>query len=620
MKSLIAESVEKSFGNRHILRGCSLSAAAGERIGLVGANGSGKTTLVRILAGDDWADHGEVRRLGTMAWLAQDPVLPGRTVGESLREAVGWHATLLDAYTAALEAGDMDAAGTHQDRLDLVGWEIGHRIESIQDRLRTPSSDAPIANLSGGELRRVALARALLAEADVLLLDEPTNHLDAETVVWLEGFLAGYRGAVILVTHDRYLLEAVANRIVEIEGGECVAYDGSYADYLIARAERHARLQQLESRRLNMLAREAAWAARSPSARSTKQKARLKRLEVLQGQKHWTAPKEMSLNLSTGEKFGGTVVDVQNLSKGYDGRTLISGLSFSLAPGERIGIVGENGAGKSTLLRMLLGKEAPDGGEVLTASRVTVGVLDQARTGLKGDDSVFEAAGGGNDHVWINKVPIHVAGFLERFLFTREHLDQRVDALSGGERARLLLARLLLGGSSMLFLDEPTNDLDLLTLRVLEEALLDYDGAALVVTHDRAFLDRVCTSVLAFEGNGQITRYASRTQAEAAMAKRRAAEAKRAAAAKRVVEAAAPPVKAVRPEKRLSYQERKELETLPAEIESAEESQAALTAKLADPATYQGGVDISEITTQLSELESSLETLYARWEDLEARA
>ncbi|MFT5685284.1 MAG: ATP-binding cassette subfamily F protein uup, partial [Myxococcota bacterium] len=440
MKSLIAQGVEKSFGNRHILRGCTLSISAGERIGLVGANGSGKTTLVRILAGDDWPDHGEVRRMGTMAWLAQDPVLPGRTVGESLREAVGWHATLLDAYSAALEAGDMEAAGTHQDRLDLVGWEVTHRIEAIQDRLRTPENSATIATLSGGELRRVALARALLAEADVLLLDEPTNHLDAETVVWLEGFLAGYRGAVILVTHDRYLLEAVANRIVEIESGECVSYDGSYTDYLIARAEHHSRLEQKESRRLNMLAREAAWAARSPSARSTKQKARLKRLEVLQGQKYWTAPKEMALSLSTGEKFGGTVLDVQNLSKSYGDNTLLSNLSFSLAPGDRLGIVGVNGAGKSTLLRMLLGEEAPDGGDILTASRVTVGVLDQARTGLTGDDSVFEAAGGGNDHVWVNGVAVHVTGFLERFLFTREHLDQRVDALSGGERARLLLA------------------------------------------------------------------------------------------------------------------------------------------------------------------------------------
>jgi ATP-binding cassette subfamily F protein uup len=416
------------------------------------------------------------------------------------------------------------------------------------------------------------------------------------------------------VTHDRYLLEAVANRIVEIEDGECVSYDGSYADYLIARAERHDRMEQLEERRLNMLAREAAWAARSPSARSTKQKARLKRLEDLQAQRHWTPPKEMSLSLSTGEKFGGTVLDVQNLSKSYGDRTLISRLSFSLAPGDRLGVIGENGAGKSTLLRMLLGAEAPDGGDILTASRVTVGVLDQARTGLKDDDSVFEAAGGGNDHVWVNGVAVHVAGFLE-------HLDQRVDALSGGERARLLLARLLLGGSSMIFLDEPTNDLDLLTLRVLEEALLDFDGAAIVVTHDRAFLDRVCTSVLAFEGDGRITRYASRLQAEAELARRRAErETAAAAAAEAVVAAPVAAPKTDRSGKRLSYHERRELEGLPGEIEATEAAQAELTARLSDPATYRGGVDVSALTARLSELESSLESLYARWESLEARA
>ena len=614
MKALIATGIEKSFGNRHILRGCELSISAGERIGLVGANGSGKTTLVRILADDDWPDNGEVRRLGTVAWLAQNPVLPGRTVGESLCEAVGWHASLLEAYSKALDEGDMDAASGHQDRLDMVGWEIDHRISAIQDRLRTPDSSATIATLSGGELRRVALARALLAEADVLLLDEPTNHLDADTVVWLEGFLAGYRGAVILVTHDRYLLEAVANRIVEIEGGECVAYEGSYSDYLISRAERQARLQQMESRRLNMLAREAAWAVRSPSARSTKQKARLKRLEVLREQKHWSQPKEMSLSLSTGEKFGGTVIDVQNLSKSYGRNCLMKGLSFSLAPGDRIGVIGVNGAGKSTLLRMLLSQETPDGGDILTASRVSMGVLDQARTGLKGDDSVFEVAGGGNDHVWVHGNPVHVAGFLEKFLFTREHLDQRVDALSGGERARLLLARLLLSGSNILLLDEPTNDLDLLTLRVLEEALLAFDGAVIVVTHDRAFLDRVCTSVLAFEGAGQITQYASRIQAEAA--KRRAEDEKQAALIK---PAARPERKRDRSDK-LSYKERKELAALPGRIESTEEEQAALTEKLADPATYRGGVDVSSITGMLASIEANLETMYERWEALESRA
>ena len=619
MRRLTADGIEKAFGDRRILRGCDLKVDDGDRIGLVGANGSGKTTLMRVLAGDETSDHGRVHCTGQMAWLSQDPHLPGETVGDSIEEALSWHHDLTEAYGEALEAGDMTEAGRIQDRLDLVGWDLSHQADAVLDRVAAPPRSAAVAKLSGGERRRVALARALLAGADLLLLDEPTNHLDVQTVTWLESYLESFKGAVILVTHDRYLLERVATRIVEIERGETVGYDGSYGDYLIARAERQLTLARSEQRRSRLIAQEAAWAARSPAARSTKQKARLQRLDALQAQEGWSASGEMVLDMRTGNKFGGTLFDVQGLWKGFGDRTLIRDLSFSISPRDRIGIVGPNGAGKSTLLRILLGQLEPDKGHLLRASRVKIGLLDQERSGLTDGDTVYEAAGGGSEYVRLGEQSIHVSSFLNRFLFSREHYDQKVGKLSGGERARLLMARLLLQGANLLMLDEPTNDLDLMTLRVLEDALLSYDGGVVVVTHDRAFLDRVCTAVLAFEPNGQVVRYASRQQAEAA------AEVHRLSGTPVVP----PPAEAPRPEKpvekrtqRLSYREQKELEALPQRIEAAETEQESVSAELSAPETYQGDSTdrITALSKRLAALEGELEAMYARWEDLEARA
>ena len=624
MRRLTAEGVERAYGDRRILRGCDLTLDDGERVGLVGVNGAGKSTLVRVLAGAESADHGAIALAGRMAWLEQDPVLPGETVGESIDSALGWHQELLDTYHDALHRGDMAAAGKLQDRLDLVGWDLRHRADAVMDRLAAPPRDIAIARLSGGEARRVALARTLLAGADVLLLDEPTNHLDVETVSWLEGFLSGYPGAVVLVTHDRYLLEKVATRIVEVEGGQTVSYEGSYTDYLIARAERQASLARSEERRLSLIAREAAWAARSPAARSVKQKARLLRLEALQQQEGRRLQGDLDPDLRTGDKFGGTLLDVQGLSKRFPGGPpLLDSLSFSVQPRDRLGIVGPNGAGKSTLLRILRGQMEADRGEILTGSRVKVGVLDQERTGLTDTDTVFEAAGGGNDHVRLGDRHIHVASFLSQFLFEREHLDQLVSGLSGGERARLLVARLLLEGANLLLLDEPTNDLDLLTLRVLEEALLSFDGGVIVVTHDRAFLDRVCSSVLAFEGGGRVVRYADRSQAEAALERihqeRLAAAAEAEAARRAAAEVERAEQRTVKRADRLSYREQQELKSLPARIEEVETEIAAVNALLSDPATYQQG-NGAETSRRLAGLEATLEQLFERWSDLDARS
>jgi ATP-binding cassette subfamily F protein uup len=613
MEILRAKGIERAFGERHVLTGADLSVEAGERVGLVGVNGCGKSTLLRICGGAITADHGEVAVRGRVSLLDQEPVLPGSTVGEAADEAIRWHAELVEAYQAALAAGDLRRAEGLQQRLDQTGWEVGHRVEAMLSRVGAPPRTSDNARLSGGERRRVALARALLGEPDLLLLDEPTNHLDADTVEWLQGFLEGHRGALVMVTHDRYLLEAVATRIVEIEDGVSVSYDGSYADYLIERAERRAQLQRADDVRLAMIEREAEWASRSPAARTTKQKARLDRLAALQAQSSLKKDPGFELDLRTGLKHGSTVLELRDVRLAVGGRTLFSKFELGLRAGDRVGVLGPNGCGKTTLLKMMTGALVPAAGEIVRGARVRMAVLDQERSGLNPDDTVYEAAGGGNDQVRVGDRWIHVTSFLNRFLFGREFFNRRVTTLSGGERARLLLAKLLLQGANLLLLDEPTNDLDLQTLRVLEEALLAYDGVLVVVTHDRAFLDRVCNAVVACEGEGTWIRYASRQQHLAALA-----------GARSVAKAAAPPRPAAAPapvvRTRLSYKEQKERDELPAKIEALEAEQAALADRLADPALYRDpAADAVGLSRRATSLAEEIERLYARWSELEAR-
>ncbi len=621
MQLLQARSIEKSFGDRAILRGVSLVVEEGERVGLVGVNGSGKSTLLRIIAGAEPADHGDIVKGGSIGMLQQVPDLPGKTVQDALDDAVAWHAALLADFQAATAAKDLAAMAALQDRLDADGWSIDHRVASVVDRLDLPPGDASLTRLSGGEARRVALARVLLQQPRLLILDEPTNHLDADTCEWLQGLLAGWRGGVLLVTHDRYLLEAVATRIVELDDGESVVYDGSYSDYLIARAERRARLELAEDRRLALIAREAEWASRSPAARSTKQKARLQRLEALQKARPLRKEDEFHLELRTGFRKGGALMELHGIQKTFGQRRILRDVDVVLRPGETVGVLGPNGAGKSTLLSILAGTLEPDAGTVHRAPRLSPALLDQDRSGLDLSATVFEAAGNGNDHVFIGEDAIHVRSFLGRFHFPRDSHEQKVDKLSGGERARLLLARLMLQGANLLLLDEPTNDLDLLTLQVLEEALLDFDGGAVVVTHDRAFLDRVCDRVLAFEGDGRVVAYASRLQHLAAVQARDAAEreAAQAAPASKPVAAPKPTAKAGG---KLSYKEKRELEGLPERIEALESEVSELQQKMADPAIYQpgSGVDLAGLAARFEALPTEIDALLERWTELEERA
>ena len=611
---LRASDIEVSYSHHLVLRGANFSIQSGECVALIGNNGSGKSTLLKVLAGAVSPNSGTVERWAEPGLLDQSPSIPGTTVGEALRDAQAWHSQLLDDYERCIAAGDLDQAAMHQERLDDVGWDLEHRVGAIATQLNAPSLDTPTSILSGGQQRRVALGRALLQTPDLLLLDEPTNHLDAEAIEWLQGFLSGFRGAVVLVTHDRYLLEAVADRIVEVEDGLTVNYSGSYTDYLVARAERRARMEKAEVSRVATLAREAAWAARSPAARSTKQRARLKRLEELQEERPLIRQSSFDLDLRSGFKGGAPMVEFDRVSGGYDAQPLFRDLSTAIQAKSCIGIVGPNGIGKSTLFKLIARTLDPLSGSVYRAPRVKLALIDQSRTGLDDTDTLFDAAGGGNSHVVINDHAVHVASFLRRFMFRADQHDQKVGSLSGGERMRLLLAKLLLSGANVLLLDEPTNDLDLMTLRILEEALIAFDGASLVISHDRALLDRACTGVLSFEGNGTIVRYASRLQAVAAQQRRRddakePAQRPSKSAPKREVGAG------------LNWAERRELEALPQTIETLEQTQAALADRLSDPSTYAGdGTIAAQLGSELQAIEQQLEDAYERWEALEARA
>ena len=617
MHLLFAEGIEKSYGVQPVLKGCGLRIAPGERIGLVGNNGAGKSTLIRILCGEEEPDAGRVSIAGSMAVLSQHPRLKGETVQEAVQEEFAWHKELLKSYEDALLQGDEDKVVLLQARLDDVGWEIGHNIDSVLERVQAPPKDALCKNLSGGEQRRVALARTLLSNADVLILDEPTNHLDVETIEWLENVLKGYRGGVLLVTHDRYVLDAVATHIVEISDGQSIHYTGNYADYIVEKAQREMQLEQAEEKRVRLLSKELEWASRSPSARSTKQKARLQRIDDLKT-RIFKKSDTLQLDFSSLEKFGGNLLELSDVSFGYE-KPLIKKLNLAIPVRMRLGIIGPNGAGKSTLLNIMSGTLNPHKGSVAKHSRCTIGVIDQQRSGLNLDDTIWDAAGGGNEYVFINEHPIHVASLLTKFLFTRPMFTQKVSGLSGGERARLLLAKLMLSGANLLFLDEPTNDLDFATLGSLEEAICDFGGSVVIISHDRAFLDQVSTHILSFEGDGRIVAYADRMQASRALQEQKQEQRSESKSVPPPV--SSKPASVTNKARKLSYNEQRELELLPERIEIAEEEQERLSTLLNDPESYKDpSFDAALQSRLLEKQEKEIQVLYARWEELADRA
>ncbi len=631
MPILDARDLDKGYADVTVLDGVSFTLRRGERVGLVGNNGCGKSTLGRILAGVDLPDGGEVarRRGATVDYLPQEPRLP---VGQTIRQVVASSLTAWnrakgrwDDLTAALAdpAADHDRLAIEQaaaaDELTrLGGWERLHEAEAVIDHLGLDDPDRSIETLSGGERRRVALARLLVGTPDLAILDEPTNHLDIATIEWLEDHLRHrFAGALLLITHDRYVLDRVTSRTLELEAGQLTSYEGGYATYLAGRAERHAHAERVEKNRQNFLRRELEWLRRQPKARGTKQKARIGRADQALAQRAPGREETADLRLES-ERQGKTVLELSDLRLERDGRVLIDGLSLALAPGQRVGVVGPNGTGKTSLLLCLLGELEPTSGSLTLGRNTRIGHLDQVRSGLDDDASLRECIAGDRGAIEFAGQTLQVESYLERFLFDRSAQRLRVGELSGGERARVCLARLLSQRSNLLLLDEPSNDLDVATLGALEAMLCDYGGSAFIVSHDRWFLDRVATSILAFEGDGRVvlhaggySNYVDRV-AEATATSGQKSEAPRAKIERREK------AKSERARK-LSWAEKIELEGLLERVDEAENRVASLEQKLADPATYKrADADIGALQREVESAHEQVDTLTARWEELEA--
>jgi sulfate-transporting ATPase len=504
---------------RIILRDISLSFFPGAKIGVLGLNGSGKSTLLKIMSGVDKDIEGEARAQAgiKVGYLPQEPLLDeGKTVREVVGEGVGDVQSLIDRFNAISDkfaepmSDDemsklMEEQAKMQDKIDAVGgWELERKLEIAADSLRLPPWDAVVGKLSGGEKRRVALCRLLLSKPDMLLLDEPTNHLDAESVAWLEHFLEEYPSTVIAVTHDRYFLDNVAEWILELDRGHGIPWQGNYSSWLEQKGMRLAQEERQQDALAKTLKRELEWVRTNPKARQAKSKARLQRYEELASQEFQKRNETNEIYIPPGERLGDLVIECKNLRKGYDDRLLIDSLSFNLPPGGIVGIIGPNGAGKTTLFRMLSGIEKPDSGEIRLGPSVKLAYVDQSRQALNDKNTVWQEISGGLDLIKVGNYETSSRGYVGRFNFKGVQQGQMIGELSGGERNRVHLAKVLKAGGNVLLLDEPTNDLDIETLRALEDALVAFPGCAVVISHDRWFLDRIATHILAFEGDSQV--------------------------------------------------------------------------------------------------------------------
>ena len=505
---------------RHILKDISLSFFPGAKIGVLGLNGAGKSTLLRIMAGIDKEIEGEAHPQPgiKIGYLPQEPKLePQQTVREAIEEAVGEvkrALTRLDEVYAlyADPDADFDKLAAEQAELEAIiqahdGHNLDNQLERAADALRLPDWDAKIEHLSGGERRRVALCRLLLEKPDMLLLDEPTNHLDAESVAWLERFLHDYEGTVVAITHDRYFLDNVAGWILELDRGEGIPWEGNYSSWLEQKEKRLAQEQAQESARQKSIEKELEWVRQNPKGRQAKSKARMARFEELNSGEYQKRNETNELFIPPGPRLGDKVIEVQHLSKSYGDRTLIDDLSFSIPKGAIVGIIGANGAGKSTLFRMLSGKEQPDSGSITLGETVVLASVDQFRDAMDDKKTVWEEVSNGQDILTIGNFEIPSRAYVGRFNFKGVDQQKRVGELSGGERGRLHLAKLLQAGGNVLLLDEPTNDLDVETLRALENAILEFPGCAMVISHDRWFLDRIATHILDYGDEGKVTFY-----------------------------------------------------------------------------------------------------------------
>ncbi len=505
--------------DREVLRGINLSFYPGAKIGVIGPNGSGKSSLLRIMAGEDDGFTGEARLTPgfTVGFLAQEPQLdPAKDVAGNVADGVGEAKALVERFNEVCSAmGGPDAdfdkllaeQSDLQDRIEAAGaWDLQRTFEIAMDSLRLPPGDADVTTLSGGERRRVALCRLLLSKPDLLLLDEPTNHLDAESVAWLERTLGEYPGTVVAVTHDRYFLDNVAGWILELDRGAGIPWEGNYSSWLEQKQARLDREEKADRSRQDALRRELEWIRMSPRARQSKGKARINSYNdlVAEAEAAERRADKLEITIPPGPRLGDRVVDADRLVKGYGDRLLVDGLSFLLPPGGIVGVIGPNGAGKTTLFRIITGEEKPDGGRLEVGATVVLGYVDQSRDDLTADATVFDEISGGAERIMVGNREVHARAYVSSFGFKGSDQQKQVGQLSGGERNRVQLAKVLKSGANVLLLDEPTNDLDVDTLRALEDALLAFPGCVVVVSHDRWFLDRIATHVLAFEGDSEV--------------------------------------------------------------------------------------------------------------------
>ena len=612
--------LEVHFGEQVILDKASLSVHEGDRIGLVGRNGAGKSTFLKIISGLMPPDSGEVAKKKDLvvSFLPQEFTLnENENVYENILSGAKVELNIIKEY----EETHYESPRKHHLEeliLRMDSWNLEKRINMLIQSLNAPVAERIVSTLSGGEKRRVAICRALISKPDLLILDEPTNHLDTKSIEWLEDFLSGYKGTCIFVTHDRYFLDRIANRIVELSSGTFYSHQGNYTEYLINKSERQAIAEVEEKKRQMFLKRELEWVRRGPRARRTKAKSRLDNYYEVASQSNNEVELDVDLIIPPAERLGKKVVEIKDLGINIGGKTLFNHFSFNFEAGKNIGIVGQNGSGKTTLLKTILGEVSPTKGTIEIGETTKFNYVDQSRLLLNDDDSVMKAIGEGNETVMFGRQQLSIWTYLRRFLFTDDRINTQVGKLSGGEKSRLTLAKILCNGGNFLMLDEPTNDLDLPTLRILEEALISFDGCVIVVSHDRYFLNRVCGGILAFEGKEEI--YYSEGDYDYYIQKRKLRireEELTNAKQKNEISPTTIKTKSSQP-KKMSYKDKLELETIEEKIIEAESEAERIEKIFTSPDFYEKyAAQTNELNKQLEEAKHKVKKLYERWEELE---